>query len=108
MAVLEQITREIADALQALKAAEVRIPRAVEARELADTLLKAEETSFDLGLSDALDLLSAQQDLASAERDVLGAQTAYASALARLYRAQGDLLRRKGIRLADRNAPVVP
>ncbi len=100
--VLEQITREIADALESLRAAEARITRAVEARELAEQLLKAEERSFDLGLSDALDLLSAQQDLAAAERDEIGARTDYASALAALYRAQGDLLQRKGVALIAR------
>lgn len=106
--VLEQITREVADALENLRAAEARTTRAVEARDLAERLLRSEEKSFDLGLSDGLDVLSAQQDLAAAERDEVGARTDYAAALAGLFRAQGDLLECKGISLSDGQLGATP
>jgi outer membrane protein TolC len=68
---------------------------------LAERLLRAEEKYFSLGRSNSLDVLDAQAALAGAERDVILARTDYASALANLFRVQGDFLARKGIALME-------
>ncbi|MHC4592321.1 MAG: TolC family protein, partial [Planctomycetota bacterium] len=101
-AVEERITREIADALDVLQTSEGRIATAEEARQLAESLLKAEEKSFSLGRSDSLDVLNAQSSLASAERDELRARADYATALANLFRVQGDFLDAKAIPFVGR------
>ncbi|MHC4592570.1 MAG: TolC family protein, partial [Planctomycetota bacterium] len=101
-AVEERITREIADALDVLQTSEGRIVTAQEARQLAESLLKAEEKSFSLGRSDSLDVLNAQSSLASAERDEVRARADYATALANLFRVQGDFLDAKAIPFVGR------
>ncbi len=98
-AVLERITREVADALTNLQAAAGRVDTSEEARRLAEQLLEAEEKSFSLGRSNSLDVLSAQAALATAERDEVRARADYATALANLLRAKGTLLGVKGVRM---------
>jgi outer membrane protein TolC len=100
-AVLETATGEVADALEDLHTAEGRIETARLALEFARELLDKENKAFAAGSSDSTDVLNAQGSLASAERDEVGARTDYAIALAALFRAQGDLLERKGIALID-------
>jgi outer membrane protein TolC len=100
-AVVEQITREVADALDDLETAEGRIKSAQEARDLAQQLLRAEEKSFSLGRSDGTDVLNAQAALANAERDEVRARSDYAIALANLYRTQGDFLEQKSIAFVE-------
>ena len=103
-AVLERITRQLADALDDLRTSEERIASARESRGLAALLLKAEEKSFDLGLNTSLDLLDAQEDLAQAERDVVRARADYAMALSGLLRSQGNFLEAKAIPFVPRSA----
>ena len=103
-AVLERITRQLADALDDLATSEERIARSRESRGLADLLLKAEEKSFDLGLNTSLDVLDAQEDLAQAERDVVRARADYAMALAGLLKSQGNFLEAKQIPFVPRSA----
>ena len=106
-AALEIITREVTDALENLQTAEGRIAAAQRAKELAKELLDKENKAFEVGDSDSTDVLNAQAALASVERDEVGARTDYSIALAALFRAQGDLLERKGIALLDyRRAPL--
>jgi len=106
-ATAETITREVADALEDLTTAEGRIESARRARELAKELLDKEDKAYEVGDSDSTDVLNAQAALADAARDEIGARTDYAVALAALFRAQGDLLERKGIALLDyRRAPL--
>jgi len=99
-ALTEQITRELADALSDLHAAEGRIETTRKARELAERLLEAEQKSFTLGRSDSLDVLAAQEALGRAETAEARAQADHATALARLFAVQGNLLERKGIAFA--------
>lgn len=98
----EKITREIADALANLHTNAQRIAAAREARGLAERVLRDEEVSFSLGRSTSLDVLGAQTALASAERDEVRARADYAIALAALFRAEGNLLERKGIAFIGR------
>lgn len=93
----ERILTEVADALEDLRAAEGRIETATDALRLATDLLAAEEKSFALGRSDSLDVLNAQAALAAAQRDEVRARTDYATALANLLRAQGNLLEARNI-----------
>jgi len=96
----ERITREVADAILDLRTLQERMTATIEARELAEKVLAAEEKSFTLGRSDSLDVLNAQAALAAAERDEVFAQTDYAIATANLFRVEGILLERKGITFA--------
>jgi len=97
----EQITREVADAIDDLHTQRERMAAARQARELAERVLQAEEKSFSLGRSDSLDVLAAQGALASAERDEVLAQTDYAIAAANLLRVEGILLEQKGITFVE-------
>ncbi len=97
---LEQITREVADALADLEAADERLKTAQEARTLSEKLLEAEEKSFNLGRSNSLDVLDAQAALATAERDEARAASDYATALASLLRVEGVLLEARGVSMA--------
>ncbi len=102
-AVEETITREVADALSDLRAADGRLESARRARELAEKLLQAEEKSFSLGRSNSLDVLNAQESVAVAERDEVRARTDYATAVANLLRAEGILLQARGVALRGDN-----
>ncbi|MFW6189368.1 MAG: TolC family protein [Planctomycetota bacterium] len=93
----ERVVQGVGDALSGLRAAEERIETAREARRLAQEVLRAEEKSFNLGRSNSLDVLDAQESLAAAERDEARAMADYATALANLFRVQGNLLERKGV-----------
>jgi len=104
----EQLTREVADALADLKAAEGRIATTAKAREIAERLLKAEERSFSLGRSNSLDVLTAQEELARAERNEIRARADYASALANLFAVQGTLIERTGIIVAEPQGAAAP
>ncbi len=96
----EEIAREVSDALSDLETAEGRVESARQARELAETLLEAEEKSFSLGQSDSKDVLDAQQAVAVAERDEARARADFATAVANLLRAQGTLLQARGVTFA--------
>ncbi|MCK4283334.1 MAG: TolC family protein, partial [Candidatus Brocadiae bacterium] len=104
-ALTETITREVADALADLEAAEKRIETTDRARRLAESLLSAEDMSYSLGRSDSLDVLDAQAALAAAERNEVRARTDYATALTNLYKVQGNLLEQKGIALKPPQSP---
>jgi outer membrane protein TolC len=92
--VVEQITRDVADALSDLQTSEAKIASAKEAHDLNERLLQAEEKSFSLGRSNSVDVLIAQENAASAERDEVQAHTDYATALANLLSVQGTLDRK--------------
>ena len=96
---IETVTRELADALDDLRAARAKTDTSRRARELAADLCQAEERSFELGRSDSLNVLDAQAALASAERDETRARTECATALAALHRILGDFLEYRNIAL---------
>jgi outer membrane protein TolC len=95
--VLEQATREVADAFDTLTTSARKIDTARQSRTLASELLTAEEKSFKLGRSTSLDVLDAQQALAQAEREEVRAHVAYAAALGNLHAVRGDYLEAKKI-----------
>ncbi|MBN2450642.1 MAG: TolC family protein [Lentisphaeria bacterium] len=96
-ALLEDATREVADAYEDLVTAALQLDTTRQSRELAAELLEAEAKTFELGRSSSLDVLDAQQSLASAEREEVRARVTYATALSLLLVVRGDFLERKGI-----------
>jgi outer membrane protein TolC len=104
--VLEQATREVADAFDTLTTSARKIDTARQSRELARELLTAEEKSFKLGRSTSLDVLDAQQALAQAEREEVRAHVAYAAALGNLHAVRGDYLEARRISIEE--APDTP
>jgi outer membrane protein len=106
--VYESVVRDVGDALSNLQTAESRITTAENARSLAEQVLSAEGKSFSLGRSDSLDVLTAQTNLASAQRDEARAHADYAIALADLYRAEGTLLKVKGVAVAGEQPQDAP
>lgn len=99
--VLEQATREVADAFDTLITSARKIDTSLQSRDLATELLTAEEKSFKLGRSTSLDVLAAQQSLAQAEREEVRSRTAYAAALGNLFAVRGDYLEAKRIPVPD-------
>ena len=97
--VLEQATREVADASADLQTAKEQLDTTRQSSQLARDLLQAEEKSFRLGRSTSLDVLDAQQALAAAEREEVRARVTYATAVSYLLVVRGDFLERKGVSL---------
>ena len=102
----ERVTKEVADAVEALREAGRRMVTAEKAGTLARRLLDAEEKSFSLGRTDSLNVLNAQAALATASRDAILARTDYATALGNLHRVQGDFLQARDIHFAPAGSPV--
>jgi len=96
-AVYDQAMREVADAFEEVTTAGAQVEASRQSRELAATLLQAEEKSFRIGRSSSLDVLDAQESLASAEREELRARVTFATALSYLYVVRGDFLEAKGL-----------
>lgn len=68
---------------------------------LQEESLKAEKERFDVGTSTALLVAQAQRDLLASAVDEVEAIINCRRALVRLYLAEGSLLERRGVRLAD-------
>ena len=105
-ALMQTVTREVADAIEDLRTAADRVASARHARDLAQRLLEAEEKSFSLGRTESFNVLDAQAALASAERDEIRARTDYATAQANVHRVQGSLLEAKQIVLGGDSRAV--
>lgn len=70
-------------------------------RLLQEETLKAEMERFDVGASTALLVAQAQRDLLASAIDEVEAIVNCRQALVKLYLAEGSLLERRGVRLAD-------
>jgi outer membrane protein TolC len=68
-------------------------------RELQERKLIAEQERFSVGESTAIVLAQAQRDLLSSRFAEVKALVDYRNALVQLYRAEGTLLERRGIRV---------
>ncbi|MBP7149284.1 MAG: TolC family protein [Acidobacteria bacterium] len=67
---------------------------------------RVERERFDLGLASAFQVARAQRDLVERRIDEVTAMADYRKALAELYRADGSLLERHGVRLAGPGDPT--
>lgn len=71
-------------------------------RKFQEQAVVAEQERFDVGAGTALLVASAQRDLLSSRIDEVRAIVDYRIALVRLYRAEGSLLARRGVVVAER------
>ena len=97
---LRQLVRlDIRLAAVELRRAGESVAASARTRELQEATVQAEQDRFDAGASTALLVAQAQRDLVAAEIAEVEAVIAYRLARIALYRAEGTLLARRGIRL---------
>lgn len=96
----ENVTLEITQAVNNLKALLRRIDATRVARELADENVRNQQARYDVGLATTKDLIDFQDRLTQAYRDEITAVATYAIELARLHFAEGSLLDRRNVALA--------
>lgn len=103
----EGVTLEITQAVNNLKAFLVAIDATRLARQLAEENVRNQQARYDVGLATTKDLIDFQERLTQAERSEVETLTGYNIELARLYRADGTLLRNRSIVL-ERDEPEPP
>jgi outer membrane protein TolC len=99
----ENVTLEITQSVNNLKAALKAIEATRVARELAEENVRNQQARYDVGLATTKDLIDFQDRLTQAEQSEIAALTTYTIELARLYFSEGTLLDRRNVSLA-RNA----
>ncbi|MBX7255228.1 MAG: TolC family protein [Candidatus Hydrogenedentes bacterium] len=80
-----------------------QIPATTATRELQEQTMQAEVEKFRLGRSTVLLVTQAQRDLLTAQIGEVQARTAYLKSIVNLYRLEGSLLERRGIRCPGRD-----
>jgi outer membrane protein TolC len=95
----ENVTLEITQAVNNLKALLRRIDATRVARELAEENVRNQQARYDVGLATTKDLIDFQDRLTQAEQAEVEAVAAYAIELARLHFAEGTLLERRSVAL---------
>jgi outer membrane protein TolC len=103
----ENVTLEITQSLNNLKALLKSIEATRIARELAEENVRNQQARYDVGLATTKDLIDFQDRFTAAERAEVEALTTYNIQLAALRRADGTLLRERNI-LLERDAPEAP
>ena len=103
----EDVTKDITEAVQNLEAFLKSIEATRIARELAQENVRNQQARYDVGLATTKDLIDFQDRLTQAERAEVDSLTGYNIELARLYRADGTLLRNRNIVL-ERSEPEPP
>jgi len=103
----ENVTLEITQSVNNLKAYLKSIEATRIARELAEENVRNQQARYDVGLATTKDLIDFQDRLTQAERAEIESLTNYNIELARLYRADGTLLRNRDV-LLERHAPEPP
>jgi outer membrane protein len=103
----ETVTLDITEAVNNLKAYLVAIDATRIARQLAEENVRNQQARYDVGLATTKDLIDFQDRLTQAERAEVQTLTEYNIELARLYRADGTLLRNRSIVL-ERDQPEPP
>jgi outer membrane protein TolC len=93
----ENVTLEITQSVNNLKAMLRRIDATRLARELAEENVRNQQARYDVGLATTKDLIDFQDRLTQAEREEVTAVAAYAIELARLHFAEGTLLERRSV-----------
>lgn len=89
---LEQITRQVHDALHQFETARLSVTAATTSVDLARRSLAADQRKFELGAETNFFVLDSQSRLANAELILLQTQVSYQIALAALNHATGKLL----------------
>ena len=100
----ENVTLEITQTVNNLKASLRRIEATRVARELAEENVRNQQARYDVGLATTKDLIDFQDRLTQAQREEITALTTYNILLAQLYFSEGTLLDRRNVMLA-RNVP---
>jgi outer membrane protein TolC len=103
----ENVTLEITQAVNNLKAFLKEIEARRIARELAQENVRNQQARYDVGLATTKDLIDFQDRLTQAERAEVDSLTGYNIELARLRRADGTLLRERSV-LLERYGPEAP
>ena len=103
----ENVTLEITQSVNNLKAYLKSIEATRIARELAEENVRNQQARFDVGLATTKDLIDFTDRLTQAERAEVESLTNYNIELARLRRADGTLLRDRSI-LLERSSPEPP
>jgi outer membrane protein len=100
----ENVTLEITQSTNNLKALLKETEATRLARELAEENVHNQQARYDVGLATTKDLIDFQDRLTEAERAEIVALTNYNIELARLHRADGTLLRERSV-LLEHNVP---
>jgi len=103
----EQVTLEITQSVNNLKAYLKSIEATRIARELAEENVRNQQARYDVGLATTKDLIDFTERLTEAQRAEIEALTNYNIEVARLRRADGTLLRERSV-LLERNGPEPP
>ena len=103
----ENVTLEITQSVNNLKAYLKSIEATRIARELAEENVRNQKARYDVGLATTKDLIDFTDRLTQAERAEVESLTQYNIELARLYRADGTLLRNRSV-LLERHEPEPP
>jgi outer membrane protein TolC len=95
----EDVTREITQAVNNLKALVTSIQATRVARELAEENVRNQQARFDVGLATTKDLIDFTERLTQAERQEIQSLATYNIELARLYFSRGTLLSERNVAL---------
>ena len=104
----ENVTLEITQSVNNLKAALKAIEATRVARELAEENVRNQQARYDVGLATTKDLIDFQDRLTQAEQAEIAALTTYTIEQARLYYSEGTLLDRRNVALARNAAESAP
>ncbi len=88
----QQIALDVRTALNSLEQSRLNIVGAIQARDLAQKSLEAEQRKYELGSGQLNFVLDAQQRLSDAENQLLQAMISYRKAVISVQRATGTLL----------------
>jgi outer membrane protein TolC len=103
----EQVTLEITQSVNNLKAYLKSIEATRIARELAEENVRNQQARYDVGLATTKDLIDFTERLTEAQRAEIEALTNYNIEVARLRHADGTLLHERSV-LLERNGPEPP
>jgi len=103
----ENVTLEITQSVNNLKALLKSIEATRIARELAEENVRNQQARYDVGLATTKDLIDFTDRLTQAERAEIEALSNYNIEVARLHRADGTLLRDRSV-LLERTGPEPP
>jgi outer membrane protein TolC len=98
----------VQNALTAVQQARATYQAALQARELQQQSLEAEQQKYQVGLSTNYNVIQAQRDLSQARSDEVLAMGDYAKARASLERALGTILEDFNISVEDAYRGTVP
>ena len=95
----QDIRLDVVQAIAGVEQSKAGVQQAAVARDFAQKRLDAEQQKYDLGVTTTFIVLDAQDRLLQSEADLLDQAVAYRRALLTLYRATGQLLQERGVRI---------